>query len=85
VLVYGVYPETAGVTWSPYQIFLQEFTIKGSFSQARCFDRALRFIEHGRVKVDQIVTDELPLSEYGKALADFRERRTFKTMLVPRA
>jgi D-arabinitol dehydrogenase (NADP+) len=85
VLVYGVYPESARVEWSPYQIFLQELTIKGSFSQARCFDRALRFIEQGRVTVDKIVSDELPLSEYGKALDGFRERRTVKTMLVPTA
>jgi len=85
VLIYGVYPESARVEWSPYQIFLQELTIKGSFSQARCFDRALRFIEQGRVAVDKIVSDELPLSEYGKALDGFRERRTVKTMLIPTA
>jgi threonine dehydrogenase-like Zn-dependent dehydrogenase len=47
--------------------------------------RALRFIEQGRVTVDKIVSDELPLSEYGKALDGFRERRTVKTMLVPTA
>jgi D-arabinitol dehydrogenase (NADP+) len=59
VLIYGVYPESARVEWSPYQIFLQELTIKGSFY------RALRFIEQGRVTVDKIVSDELSLSEYG--------------------
>jgi hypothetical protein len=43
------------------QIFLQELTIKGSFSQA------LGFIEQGRVTLDKIVSDQLPLSEYGKS------------------
>jgi len=58
-------------------------TIKGSFSQYRCFDRALAYIEWGRLRVDRIVTDELPLSEYGEALAGARERRSVKAMLTP--
>jgi len=37
----------------------------------------------GRVRVDRIVTDELPLSEYGEALAGARERRSVKAMLTP--
>jgi hypothetical protein len=35
------------------------------------------------LRVDRIVTDELPLSEYGEALAGGRERRSVKAMLTP--
>ncbi len=83
VVVYGVYPESAKMQWSPYEIFRRELTIKGSFSQNHCFDRALHYLESGRVKVDEVVTQEFELSAYDKALDMVRSRQGIKTIVLP--
>jgi D-arabinitol dehydrogenase (NADP+) len=69
VLVYGVTPERAVWPVSPYDVFRRELTIKGSFSQAYSFDRALRMLRTGRVRTDGMITHRFGLDGYGEALA----------------
>jgi D-arabinitol dehydrogenase (NADP+) len=69
VLVYGVTPEQAVWPVSPYDVFRRELTIKGSFSQAFSFDRALRMLRAGRVETDGMITHRFGLAGYGDALA----------------
>jgi D-arabinitol dehydrogenase (NADP+) len=83
IVVYGVYDKAARVSWSPYEIFERELTIKGSFAQTHCFDRALLYLESGRIRVDGVVTDEFGLPEYGAALDALRSRQGIKSMVVP--
>jgi D-arabinitol dehydrogenase (NADP+) len=83
VIVYGVYPERARISWSPYEIFSRELTIKGSFAQTHCFDRALLYLESGQVQVDEIVTDTFALADYGQALEHLRARQGIKSMIQP--
>lgn len=83
LIVYGVYAEADRVTWSPYEIFQRELTVKGSFAQTHCFDRALLYLESGKVKVDRIVTHEFALADYGQALAGIKGRIGIKSMVVP--
>jgi D-arabinitol dehydrogenase (NADP+) len=83
LLVYGVYPEKAFAKFSPFDLFRGEISIKGSFAQVDSFSRALAYLERGRVKVDEIVTEEIPLSEYQRALELAWARKGVKTILVP--
>ena len=83
LLVYGVYPEKAFVRFSPFDLFRGEISIKGSFAQVDSFGRALAYLERGRIKVDEIVTEEIPLPEYQRALELAWARKGVKTMLVP--
>lgn len=69
ILVYGMADDTARVPLSPYDIFSRELTIKGSFAQTHCFDRALLALRSGRVLTEGIVTDLVPLERFGDALA----------------
>jgi D-arabinitol dehydrogenase (NADP+) len=69
VLVYGVTPEQAVWPVSPYDVFRRELTIKGSFSQAFSFERALRMLRAGRVRTDGMITHRFGLDGYGDALA----------------
>lgn len=69
ILVYGMADDTARVPFSPYDIFSRELTIKGSFAQTHCFDRALMALRSGRVRTEGIVTDHVPLERFGDALA----------------
>jgi D-arabinitol dehydrogenase (NADP+) len=83
LLVYGVYPEKATARFKPFDLFRGEISIKGSFAQVDSFGRALAYLESGRIKVDEIVTDEIPLSEYQHALELAWSRKGVKTMIVP--
>jgi D-arabinitol dehydrogenase (NADP+) len=83
LLVYGVYPEQATARFRPFDLFRGEISIKGSFAQVDSFARALAYLENGRIKVDEIVTEEVPLSDYQRALEIAWARQGVKTMLVP--
>jgi D-arabinitol dehydrogenase (NADP+) len=73
VLVYGMADEQATILVRPYEIFRRQLTIKGSFAQTHCFERALRLLGSGRVRTDGILTHVLELGEYGRALSLLRD------------
>ncbi len=81
VVVYGVYPTSARLNWSPYEIFQKQLTIVGSFAQTHCFDRALAHLESHKVKVDEMVTHEFALEEYSHALETLRSREGMKLII----
>ena len=68
LFVYGMTPETASLAISPYDVFRRELTIKGSFSQAFSFDRAMALLRGGRVQTSGMVTHQFGLPEYGAAI-----------------
>lgn len=65
IIVYGVADMADRITVSPYQIFQREYKLIGSNSQTHCFDRAIKFLENGIVKVDDMITDHFDLDGYG--------------------
>lgn len=72
VLVYGMTSEPETVAWRPYDIFRRELTVKGSFAQVNCFDRALAMLRSGRIRTDGLITHRFPLARYGDALQALR-------------
>lgn len=85
VLVYGMADEGETVPFSPYDIFARELTVKGSFAQIHCFDRALLELRTGRVRTDGIVTDRFPLSRFTDALDAVSGSRSIKAVVEPQA
>jgi D-arabinitol dehydrogenase (NADP+) len=83
VLVYGMAEADARVPFSPYEIFARELTIKGSFAQTHCFDRALLALRTGRVRTEGIVTDVIPLDRFDLALAAVAGSASVKAVLAP--
>jgi D-arabinitol dehydrogenase (NADP+) len=71
-MVYGMADESATVPISPYDIFRRELTIKGSFAQTHCFDRAIAHLRSGRVRTDGIVTHTFPIERFAAALDSVR-------------
>jgi D-arabinitol dehydrogenase (NADP+) len=83
-LTYGMADEEARVPFSPYEVFRRELTIKGSFAQTHCFDRAIAYLRSGRVHTEGIVTHTFPLDRYGDALVALRSRSDcLKAVIVP--
>lgn len=68
IIVYGVCASDAKITISPYQIFSNELKVLGSFAQTHCYDRALKFLENGTVKVSDLVGEHYDLAEFDKAM-----------------
>ena len=83
VLVYAVYPDHALAQIKPADIMRRELTIKGSFAQMNSFPRALDYLESGKVKVDELVTHEIPLHDYQKALELAWARQGIKIAIIP--
>ena len=83
ILVYGMADADATVPFSPYEIFSRELTVKGSFAQVHCFDRALLALRTGRVRTEGIVTDVVGLADFGTALEAVRGSRSVKAVVTP--
>jgi D-arabinitol dehydrogenase (NADP+) len=85
LLVYGVYPEKDTVRFNPFDLFRREITIKGSFAQIDAFPRALAYLESGKIKVNEIVTDEFALEDWPKVLEHAWSRKGIKIAVIPPA
>jgi D-arabinitol dehydrogenase (NADP+) len=83
LLVYGVYPESDSVRFNPFDLFRREITIKGSFAQIDAFPRALAYLESGKIKVNEIVSDEFELKDWGKVLEHAWSRKGIKIAVIP--
>ena len=68
VMVYGMASAEDRLAVSPYEVFRRELTIKGSFAQTHCFDRAIALLRSGRVRTEGIVTHRFPLDRFVEAL-----------------
>jgi D-arabinitol dehydrogenase (NADP+) len=73
VLIYGINPEESLQSISLYQVFRRELTIKGSFAQVNCFERAVAALRGSRVSGQGIVTHRFGLEEFGAALNAVRD------------
>lgn len=84
VLIYGMADKEVTLPFHPYEVFRRELTVKGSFAQVHCFDRALGVIRSGRVRTEGIVTHEFDLEGYGQALETVRsDPSCLKAAIVP--
>jgi D-arabinitol dehydrogenase (NADP+) len=84
LLVYGMCDTDDRVSWSPYDIFRRQLTVKGSFAQVNCFDRSLAMLRSGRIHGDGLITHRFPLTEYGDALKALASDPTcLKAVVVP--
>lgn len=85
VLLFGVSPQGSTVDLEPYTLFRKGLSVHGSFTSVRNSYQAIRLLESGRVRVDDLVSHRLPLSafEYGVSLIDGGEDSVMKVMMVP--
>jgi D-arabinitol dehydrogenase (NADP+) len=84
VLVYGMAAEGSTITVEPFEIFRRQIVIKGTFSQAYTFERALRMMRSGRIRTDGLITHRFGLDRYADAIdAVAHDREAVKTVIVP--
>ena len=77
-LQFGVAPRQATITWQPYEIFHNDWTIIGSFALCYTFQPAIAWLAHGVVDISPLVSHTLPLSDFQHGFQDFAEGKTLK-------
>ena len=82
LVVYGVYSDSARVSWSPTKIFGDEITILGSFSETYKFPAAIDYLDSGKVKVDGIVNKVFKLEQWAECLEAMRNKSAIKAAIV---
>ncbi|WP_119070667.1 zinc-dependent alcohol dehydrogenase family protein [Aggregatilinea lenta] len=64
--VFGVTPNDARVSFSPYDVFRKDLTILGSFAVNRTFQESIAMIRSGRVQVEPLISHTLPLEDFAQ-------------------
>lgn len=68
VVLFGVYPEKGAITVSPFRINEDELRVVGSLNNPSTHSRALDLLATGRVSLEGMVTEVLPLNEVAVAM-----------------
>lgn len=84
VLIYGVTDAGDRISFSPYDVFRREITIKGSFAEMTSFGAAIAALRAGRARTDGIITHRFGLDDYDAALHTLASDKTaHKVLIVP--
>lgn len=84
VLVYGVTTPEDTVTFSPYEVFRREISIRGSFAEVTSFGATIAALRAGRVRTDGIISHRFSLDDYPQALeTTASDPRAHKVLIVP--
>jgi len=69
VVLFGVNPKEAEVAVRPYDVFLNELTIVGSYVNPYTHARAIELLASGRVQVRELISHRFPLAQFAQAMA----------------
>jgi NADPH2:quinone reductase len=84
-MIFGVSPNEARVSLSPFRIYNDEITIVGSMAVLFSFQAALDLIAGGVIDTATMLTAALPLSDFSQALSMVRHGEGLKTQILPNA
>jgi threonine dehydrogenase-like Zn-dependent dehydrogenase len=82
-LQFGVAPIGKRVSWEPYRIFKNDWTIIGSFALSFTFQPAIAWLQSKVIDVEPLVSHTLPLSEFAQGFQQFAEGHTLKVHVRP--
>lgn len=83
-LIFGVAPEEARVPLSPFRIYNDEVTIRGSMAVLHSYGQALELTASRVIDPAPLLTEALPLDEFPSALDKVRTGGGLKTQVLPR-
>jgi 2-desacetyl-2-hydroxyethyl bacteriochlorophyllide A dehydrogenase len=82
-LQFGVAPNGATISLSPYDIFKNDWTIIGSFALCYTFDQAIAWLSNGVVDVRPLISHTLPLARFAQGFESFASGKTLKVQVLP--
>lgn len=83
LLFFGVNPQDARISLSPYDVYAKDLEIYGSFALAFTFHESIALLRSGTVEVDSLVSDRLPIARFGEALSLAASGEAMKVLIVP--
>ncbi len=82
-LQFGVAPNHARISLSPYDVFRHDWTIIGSFALCYTFQPAIAWLASGVVDVMPLVSHSVPLADFAPVFDMFEAGKTLKVQLLP--
>ncbi len=83
LLVFGVTPAEATMSLSPFRVYNDEITVTGSMAILRSFAPAVALIASGTIDPRPLLSEPLPLAEFGEALHRVRTGQGIKWHIRP--
>lgn len=83
LLIFGVAPEEARVSLSPFRIYNDEITVLGSMAVLNSYAPAVDLVAGGAIDTEAMLTQVLSLDEYPVALGMVRRGEGLKTQILP--
>jgi 2-desacetyl-2-hydroxyethyl bacteriochlorophyllide A dehydrogenase len=83
MLVFGVSPAEAVIRVSPFRVYNDELTIVGSMAVLRSFGPAVDLLTSGAVDPRALLSEPLPLEQYGEAVNRVRSGQGVKWHIRP--
>ena len=83
LLVFGVSPAEASISLSPFRVYNDEITVTGSMAILRSFAPAVELIGSGVIDPRPLLSEPLPLAEFGEALHRVRTGQGIKWHIKP--
>lgn len=68
VLLFGLTPPDCKIPFMPFKAFQKELTLKASFINPSTQGRAVELIKSGRLKIDELISETIPLEGIEMAL-----------------
>jgi 2-desacetyl-2-hydroxyethyl bacteriochlorophyllide A dehydrogenase len=82
-MVFGVAPQEARISLSPFRIYNDEITVLGSMAVLYSFGPAVNLISSGVINTEALLTAALPLEDFPHALDMVRHGEGVKTQILP--
>ena len=83
MLVFGVSPADAAISVSPFRVYNDEITITGSMAILRSFGLAVDLLASGAVDPRLLLSEPLPLEQFGEAVDRVRRGQGIKWHIRP--
>ncbi len=81
--VFGVAPEAAAASFSPFRVYKDEIRIVGSMAVLHSFGRAVELMGRGVIDAEAMISDTFGLDEYAAAVDAFRAGSGRKLQVRP--
>jgi len=83
VMMFGLTPPDCEIPLKPFDVFRRELTIKSSFINPFTQSRAVELLGSGRVKVDDLISDVVPLDNIVEVFEKENFRKKGKVVVKP--
>jgi 2-desacetyl-2-hydroxyethyl bacteriochlorophyllide A dehydrogenase len=83
LMVFGVAPEEARISLSPFRIYNDEVTVIGSMAVLFTFQPAMALLASGVLKPEMLLTHAFALDDFGEALETVRRGEGLKVQVLP--